>query len=292
MLVLEAAPEEESGGNSRFTAGAIRVVYDGVDDIKTLVPDLTPAEIASTDFGTYTAAQFFDDMARVTAVSHRSRPRRASGHAQLRDARLDARQGRALHSDLRPAGVQGRRPVQVLGRAHGRGGRRRAGPRRHAHRTRRKSAASSIRYGTRALELLLRRQPRRGRARAPRRRGCRSCAQRRWCSPAAASRPMRNGARAISAPAGTSPRCAARASTPATASAWRSAIGAAPCGNWSGCHAVQWDMQRARVRRPRGRRSVPEALLSVRHHGQRATASASSTRAPISATTPTPSTAA
>ena len=72
VLMLEAAPEEESGGNSRFTAGSIRVVYNGVDDIKTLVPDLTPAEIDNTDFGTYTAAQFFDDMARVTA--HRADP--------------------------------------------------------------------------------------------------------------------------------------------------------------------------------------------------------------------------
>jgi tricarballylate dehydrogenase len=66
VLVLEAAPEDESGGNSRFTAGSIRVVYNGVDDIKALVPDLTEAEIATTDFGTYTADQFFDDMARVT----------------------------------------------------------------------------------------------------------------------------------------------------------------------------------------------------------------------------------
>src|SRR5713101_7461764 len=66
VVMLEAAPEEESGGNSRFTAGSIRVVYNGVDDIKTLVPDLTPAEIETTDFGTYTADQFFDDMARVT----------------------------------------------------------------------------------------------------------------------------------------------------------------------------------------------------------------------------------
>jgi tricarballylate dehydrogenase len=66
VLMLEAAPEEESGGNSRFTAGAMRVVYDGVDDIKSLVPDLSPAEIANTDFGTYTKDQFFDDMARVT----------------------------------------------------------------------------------------------------------------------------------------------------------------------------------------------------------------------------------
>src|SRR5258706_3745952 len=66
VLVLEAAPEDESGGNSRFTAGSIRVVYNGTDDIKALVPDLTDEEIATTDFGTYTRDQFFDDMARVT----------------------------------------------------------------------------------------------------------------------------------------------------------------------------------------------------------------------------------
>src|SRR3954469_5343836 len=66
VLMLEAAPEDESGGNSRFTAGALRVVYNGVGDIKKLVPDLAQAGIDSTDFGTYTQDQFFDDMARVT----------------------------------------------------------------------------------------------------------------------------------------------------------------------------------------------------------------------------------
>src|ERR1700745_2625997 len=66
VVMLEGAPEEKSGGNSAFTAGSIRVVYNGIEDIKTLVPDLTPAEIETTDFGTYTADQFFDDMARVT----------------------------------------------------------------------------------------------------------------------------------------------------------------------------------------------------------------------------------
>ncbi len=66
VLVLEAAPEDEAGGNSRFTAGSIRVVYNGVDDIKTLIPDLTEKEIEETDFGTYTAEKFFDDMALVT----------------------------------------------------------------------------------------------------------------------------------------------------------------------------------------------------------------------------------
>jgi tricarballylate dehydrogenase len=71
-LLLEAAPQAEAGGNSRFTAGSMRVVYHGTDDIRTLVPDLSAAEIASTDFGSYTAAQFFDDMARVT--EHRADP--------------------------------------------------------------------------------------------------------------------------------------------------------------------------------------------------------------------------
>ncbi|WP_119305079.1 FAD-dependent tricarballylate dehydrogenase TcuA [Dongia deserti] len=66
VLLLEAAPIEQSGGNSRFTAGAMRVVYDGVDDLATLMPDLTEDEKARTDFGHYSAGDFLDDMGRVT----------------------------------------------------------------------------------------------------------------------------------------------------------------------------------------------------------------------------------
>ncbi len=66
VLMLECAPEAENGGNSRFTAGAIRFAYDGVDDIRALCPDLSEDQIAITDFGTYTTDQFFDDMFRVT----------------------------------------------------------------------------------------------------------------------------------------------------------------------------------------------------------------------------------
>ncbi len=66
VLVLERAPEEEAGGNSRFTAGLLRVAYRGVDDIKRLIPDLSEQEISSSDFGAYTEEQFLDDMARVT----------------------------------------------------------------------------------------------------------------------------------------------------------------------------------------------------------------------------------
>jgi tricarballylate dehydrogenase len=66
VLMLERAAKEECGGNSRFTAGAFRVAYRGVDDLKALMPDLTEDEINNTDFGSYTTDQFFDDMFRVT----------------------------------------------------------------------------------------------------------------------------------------------------------------------------------------------------------------------------------
>ena len=66
VLVLERAPEDENGGNSRFTAGAMRFAYDGIDDLLKVVPDLSEEEIANTDFGSYPTDKFFDDMFRVT----------------------------------------------------------------------------------------------------------------------------------------------------------------------------------------------------------------------------------
>lgn len=72
VVVLERAPEAESGGNTRFTAGAMRVAYSGVEDLRQIMPDLSDEEIARTDFGTYTEDQYFDDMARVT--NYRSDP--------------------------------------------------------------------------------------------------------------------------------------------------------------------------------------------------------------------------
>jgi tricarballylate dehydrogenase len=66
ILVLERAPEDEAGGNSRYTAGLMRVAYSGVEDLKRAIPDLSEEEIARSDFGTYTEEQFLDDMGRVT----------------------------------------------------------------------------------------------------------------------------------------------------------------------------------------------------------------------------------
>src|SRR5438874_2073112 len=71
VLVLEAAPFDERGGNSRFTAGALRFVYNGVDDLLKLC-DLSETELATSDFGTYTTDKYYDDLGRLT--DYRSNP--------------------------------------------------------------------------------------------------------------------------------------------------------------------------------------------------------------------------
>jgi tricarballylate dehydrogenase len=62
VLVLERAPQHARGGNSAFTGAAFRVVYDGVEDIKRLVPDLSQDELERSDFGAYTASQYYDEL--------------------------------------------------------------------------------------------------------------------------------------------------------------------------------------------------------------------------------------
>jgi tricarballylate dehydrogenase len=71
VLVLEVAPFDERGGNSRYTAGALRFVYNGVDDLLKLC-DLSETELATSDFGTYTSDQYYDDLGRLT--DYRSNP--------------------------------------------------------------------------------------------------------------------------------------------------------------------------------------------------------------------------
>ena len=39
VMLFERAPEDQRGGNSGFAGGNWRVVYDGVEDIKKLVPE-------------------------------------------------------------------------------------------------------------------------------------------------------------------------------------------------------------------------------------------------------------
>jgi tricarballylate dehydrogenase len=52
VAMLETALRESRGGNSAFTSGAFRVVYDGVDDLLALAPDIKDLDLATIDFGT------------------------------------------------------------------------------------------------------------------------------------------------------------------------------------------------------------------------------------------------
>lgn len=66
VTVLERAPRAARGGNSAFTGGCFRTVYDGADDIARLVPDLAPEERETSDFGTYDAETFYLDLCRLS----------------------------------------------------------------------------------------------------------------------------------------------------------------------------------------------------------------------------------
>lgn len=66
VLVIERAPQHARGGNSYFTGGLVRFPYGGIDDIRALIPDLTDAEAAAVDVGSYSEEEFFEDVARIT----------------------------------------------------------------------------------------------------------------------------------------------------------------------------------------------------------------------------------
>lgn len=66
VLVLEAAPYEERGGNSHFTGGAFRFAFRDVEDLKQICPTMRDEELENVDFGSYTEGQFFDDMFELT----------------------------------------------------------------------------------------------------------------------------------------------------------------------------------------------------------------------------------
>ena len=101
VVVLERAPEGERGGNSAFTAGAMRVAYNDVDDLRRLMPDLSDTEIARTDFGSYSETLFF----RRYGADHRQRCRPVCGRSLTRTCRsrpasgARQRSGSRLHGD-------------------------------------------------------------------------------------------------------------------------------------------------------------------------------------------------
>ena len=71
VAMLEAATEDEHGGNSRFAGGVMRFAYGGVEDLRR-VTDISDEEAANSDFGTNTREEFLDTIYRLT--SYRTDP--------------------------------------------------------------------------------------------------------------------------------------------------------------------------------------------------------------------------
>jgi tricarballylate dehydrogenase len=71
VLMLEAASEEESGGNSRFAGGVMRFAYSTVEDLRR-VTDISDEEAANSDFGSNSREDYLDVIFRLT--SYRTDP--------------------------------------------------------------------------------------------------------------------------------------------------------------------------------------------------------------------------
>jgi len=71
VAILEAAPVDESGGNSCFAGGVMRFAFSSVEDLRKIA-DIPDDEAATADWGSNTTDQFYDDLYRVT--SYRTDP--------------------------------------------------------------------------------------------------------------------------------------------------------------------------------------------------------------------------
>ena len=66
VLLIEKCPKEWAGGNSYFTAGAMRTAHSGLKDLLPLVNNVDTKIASLIDLGSYTQDDFLSDMARVT----------------------------------------------------------------------------------------------------------------------------------------------------------------------------------------------------------------------------------
>ena len=66
VLLIEKCPEEWAGGNSYFTAGAMRTAHSGLKDLLPLVNNVDAKTASLIDLEAYTRDDFLSDMARIT----------------------------------------------------------------------------------------------------------------------------------------------------------------------------------------------------------------------------------
>ena len=223
-----------AGGNSAFTGGAFRVVYHGFDDLRAADPRHERARARQCRFRHLHRGAVFRRYGPADRMALRPRPHRDPDHAAASRPALWMRE-KGVRFQL---GL-GRQAFKVDGKfkfwgglaCHIWGGGKElikalhAAPRARRHpgastRPRRSASCRAI-AGSRACGCATRAVSS-------------NCGQRRWCSPAAGSRPMPRCARAISAPIGIWPRCAAPNTTPARGSRWRSISAPPSAGHWSG----------------------------------------------------------
>jgi tricarballylate dehydrogenase len=239
VAVLEAASEEESGGNSRFAGGVMRFAYSSVDDLKK-VTDLTDEEIASSDYFTNTTDEYFDDLFRLT--NYRTDPQLSEilvtqsldimVWLRSKGAKFVPNYGRQSKLVNGRRKFFGRLPIEVSG-----GG---AGLVQYLDKAAR-GAGIDIYYGTRAKSLIVEGEQVVGVR----------CSQDR--------NPVEFHAKSVVLACGgfeANPEMRARYLGPGWELAkvrgsrfnqgdgLRMALdaGAAPYGNWSGCHATGWDL--------------------------------------------------
>ena len=62
VLMLEKAGEAMSGGNTKYTAGAMRFAYNSGDELMPLLKDPEDPRLPQTDFGSYTQKKFEADL--------------------------------------------------------------------------------------------------------------------------------------------------------------------------------------------------------------------------------------
>ena len=238
VVMLEAASEDESGGNSRFAGGVMRFAFSNVEDLKR-VTELTDQEIAGSDFGTNTTDEYFDDLFRLTQfrtdpeLSEILVTRSLDTMAWLRGmgVRFVPNYGRQSGTVGGKRRFFGRLPIEVSGGGAGLV---------QSLDSAAKRAGIGVFYDTRAVSLIFD---------ADRVAGVRTRQR---------GRAVDFRAKAVILACGgfeANPEMRARYLGPG----WDLAkvrgsrfnqgdglkmaldIGAAPCGNWSGCHATGWD---------------------------------------------------
>ena len=62
VTILEKADASLAGGNTKYTAGAMRFAYEAGEDFTPLLADPSDPRLSNTDFGAYTQDTFSNDL--------------------------------------------------------------------------------------------------------------------------------------------------------------------------------------------------------------------------------------